>query len=267
MGEVIAMDIGGTHMRIALVRGRKIVKIEVIDTPKTKTIFLKTLCGLIDKYNSSKVRGIGIGIGGPVFNGKVLDTPNIPLKKFDLKKYVSKKYKKKVGVDNDVNCFALAELKAGSKDKNFILVAVGTGIGGGIVINGEIVRGRGYAGEFGVMNFGNRNWEDEWNESKKMIEKGFGKEVRFSDLLKKRSRKGDLILKKASADIAKGLASLDAAFDPEVFYLGGGIRESGRTFLKMIQKEYDERIFFKNRKKIKWVTLDNEGLIGASLLV
>lgn len=266
-GDVIAMDIGGTNMRCALVRGKKILKMEVKPTPKTKGAFLKQLCLMIDEYNSAKVKGIGIGIAGPVFGGKVLDTPNIALKKFDLKKFVQSKYKKKVAVENDARCFTLAELKLGQRSKNFIMIAIGTGIGGGIVLNGELVRGRGYVGEFGKMRIGKNCWEEEWGKIKKIVRKEYGKEKLFSDLLKKRTKKGDLILNDAAKIIALGVSSIDNAFDPDIFYLGGGIKESGNAFLKMIQKEYEKQIFFNNKKKIKWGSIKNEGLIGASLLV
>jgi predicted NBD/HSP70 family sugar kinase len=267
MRDVIAFDIGGTHMRCALVRGRKIIDMEVHDTPKTRKDFFKRFDAMVGKFNSSKVKGIGVGIAGPVYNGVVLDTPNLVLKKFDLKSYIKKKYKKRAGVANDADCFALAELKVGAKLKNFILITVGTGIGGGIVIDGKVYNGKGYGSEFGLMKTGKLSFEEKWRLNKKAAKKEFGKNVLFNDLVKKKSRKSDLILRRSASDLGKGIASLISIFDPEAVFIGGGIRESGNYFLNMIRKETGKNISFGNKKKIMWTTLDNQGLIGASLLV
>ena len=84
--QIVALDIGGTSMRVALVHKNKILRYIQIPTPKTKKEFLKKLYWLIESVNSRKVKGIGIGIAGPLSDGKILNAPNIPLKNFDLKK-------------------------------------------------------------------------------------------------------------------------------------------------------------------------------------
>ncbi|MCH7850248.1 MAG: ROK family protein [Nanoarchaeota archaeon] len=271
MVEKIAMDIGGTHMRVALVRGKKIVKKKIVDTPKTKTAFLNILCGLIDLYNSSKVVGIGIGIAGPVRNGKVFDGPNLPLKNFDMKKYIERKYKKRVEIANDVDCFALSELKLGSRKKNFIFIAFGTGIGGGIVRGGKLYVGNGYASEFGRMKLGSKkkSWEDEWTEVKKKIKREFGARTLISDLVKKRSRKGDVLLGDVSLVIGRGIAALVNKLDVRVVYIGGGVREAGSGFLRMInavvKKELGSKVW--RNVDVSWGSIKDGGLSGAGLLV
>ena len=156
--SVIAFDIGGTNMRCALVRKNKIVDYVQVPTPKTKDNFIKKMEEFIKKFDSPKVHGIGIGIAGSVNKGKLINAPNLPVKHFDFKKHFQKKFRKTVEVANDASCFALAELELGSKLDNFILITIGTGIGGGIIANGKIYHGSGYGVELGHIIVRKKAW-------------------------------------------------------------------------------------------------------------
>ena len=92
---------------------------------------------------------MGTGEPGPLENGIIKNPPNLPLRNFNLKKELEKRFHKKVVIENDVHCVALAEAKLGCKKKNFVVLAFGTGIGGGIIIEGKLYTGQGYAGELG----------------------------------------------------------------------------------------------------------------------
>ncbi|MGD9276103.1 MAG: ROK family protein [Candidatus Pacearchaeota archaeon] len=265
--EALAFDIGGTHMRVAIARGRKIYNYEKCSTPKNKILFLKKIEDLILKFDLKKIKGIGIGIAGPVKDGVVKNPPNLPLRNFDLKKYLEKKFKKKVKIKNDVECSTLAELKHGINAKNFILVAIGTGIGGGIIVNEKNYRGRGYGGEFGRMYVRDKKWEDLWKETCKKIKREFGEQKFLKDLVKMKSQRSEKILDEAADYIGEGIASLISAFDPEIVLIGGGIKNSGNLFLKKIKKSVLKYSTLPKKTPIRWTTLKHPGVLGASMLV
>ena len=112
---------------------------------------------LIEGLRTKDVKGVGIGVPGLVSHpeGKVLTLPNIPgAKNVSLKEMLQKRLKLPVCIENDANCFALAEaLQGAGKGENIVLgITMGTGVGGGIVIEGKLFRGaHGFAGEIGHM--------------------------------------------------------------------------------------------------------------------
>ncbi|MCW8965355.1 MAG: ROK family protein, partial [Candidatus Pacearchaeota archaeon] len=253
--KVIAFDIGGTSIRAALVKNNKIIEYFKIPTPKKKKLFLEKIDELVKKFNSISVKGIGVGIPSPVKDGVVKNAPNIALKNFDLKKYLQKKYKKKVEIKNDAGCFALAEAKLGTKSDNFILVTLGTGIGGGIVINGEEYRGTGYGAEFGHMYLRDKEWESLWKNTRKKIKREFKEQILIKDLVRMKSKKAENILDEAADYLGQGIASLISAFDPEVVLIGGGLRESGHSFLKQIRRKVKKYSFLPKTTPIHWTKL------------
>ena len=145
MAQVIAVDVGGTNLRVALVEGKKILKLIKRKTPRDN--FVEELIKEISKLINSNVRGIGIGTPGFFDKGKFVNSPNLKIPG-NLIKIVERKFKKKVFVENDGNCVALAELKYGVKKKNFLVLTIGTGIGGGIVIDGKMYKGMEETREF-----------------------------------------------------------------------------------------------------------------------
>jgi len=189
----IGVDIGGSKINIIVWNGRK-----VIDNWQAKEVSLAKLKEGISYFNILKV---GIGVAGVLDykTGRLLNSPN--LKFFEglcLKKFLNRD----VRFDNDVNCFLRAEAKLGSARgyKNVLAVVMGTGIGGAIIINKELIyKGEhGSAGEFGSMVLKDgKTWEELYKESK-----------------------GNT---RDQAQIhAFGFANLINIFDPEIIVLGGG---------------------------------------------
>ena len=268
MGKrIIAFDIGGTSIRCSTVENNKILEYYKIPTPKIKKEFLERINELIKKFNSPKISGIGVGIAGVVENGIVKNAPNLGLKNFNIKSYLENKYHKKVFVSNDVNCFALAESIIGVQNKNFILIAFGTGIGGGIVIGGKTYRGLGYGAEFGHMYFEGKHWEKTWQENRDQIKKEFGDNILFKELIKMKNAKAKKLLEDITESMGIGIASLIDAFDPETVVIGGGIREAGKPFLDLLNKKIRKYSFLPKKTPITWTKLDHPGTLGASLLV
>lgn len=266
--KVIAFDIGGTSIRCGLLRGRKILKFVQCPTPKSRKPFLEKIVSLAEDFMEVGVSGIGVGFPSPVKDGVVKNPPNVKLKNFDLKKYLEKKFGKRVEVANDVSCVALAELKLGIKSKNFFVIALGTGIGGGVVIDGKLYRGgSGYGTEIGHIIIRGKDFESLWKETKKKIEKEFGKGVLVRDLCKMKDREADKILEEASEYLGEGIASVISVLDSEIVVLGGGIRDSGRVFLKMVNRSVAKYSFLPKKVRVVFGKVDEPGVIGASLLL
>lgn len=265
--KVIAFDIGGTSTRIAIVENYKIKKYVSVPTPKERNLFIKTIEDLIEDFLDSSVEGIGIGIASPIKNGKIMNAPNLALKNFDLKKHLEKKFKVKVGVKNDAGCVALAESKIGFKKNNFLIITLGTGIGGGIVANGVEYRGEGFGAEFGHIFIRGVEWESLWKGMRRKMKEEFGQETLVRDLVKMRDKKAKKLLTEAADFMGEGIASLISVLDPEAVLIAGGLKESGNKFLVQINKAVEKYNFLPKKTPVIWTKVNHPGIIGASLLV
>ncbi|MFA5060863.1 MAG: ROK family protein [Candidatus Pacearchaeota archaeon] len=271
MGDkIIAIDLGGTNLRVALVEDNKVKEYIKSPTPKEKEELLYVMCKNISKLFSKDVRGIGVASAGPLEKGIILNPPNLPFKNFNLKKYLKKKFKTRVEVANDADCVAIAESKLGCKKNNFFILTIGTDIGGGIIVDSELFNGRGLGGElghiildngkrFGVLAAGKR--------LKKLTKEKFGKELLINDLIKIKDKKAKEILEELSEYLGQGIASLINVFDPEIVVLSGGVKESGKNYLKMIQESTKKYVATNRKVKIVWSKLEHPGILGASLLI
>lgn len=254
--EVVAVDLGGTNLRVALVMGNKILKYVKKKTPKNQNKLLKEMVDSISSIITKKVKAIGVGSPGPLANGIIKNPPNLPFKNFNLKKFLQKKFRKPVVIENDAKCVAYSEAKFGCRKKNFIILTLGTGIGGGIIINNKLFKGsHGYAGELGHIVLDNgKYFESLWKEKKGNIK----------ELFKNKDKKK---LDKISKYIGQGIASMINAFDPEIVILMGGAREAGQPFLNMIKKHTKKYVALPEMPDIQWSKLEHPGILGASLLV
>ncbi|MCK5149622.1 ROK family protein [Candidatus Pacearchaeota archaeon] len=268
--EVIAVDLGGTNLRVALVKNNKIIKYIKNKTPKEKQKLLTKLCDSIKQLTNKNIKGIGVAYAGIVEKGVIKKTPNLPLKNFNLKKFIQNKFKINVEIENDANCTALAEEKLGIKKKNFIVLTLGTGIGGGIIINGKLYSGKGYGAELGHIILDNGKFFEDLASGKivnKLSKECFGKEYTIKELIKKKNYKSKKILDKISKYLGQGIVSLINIFDPEIVILSGGIKETGKPFLNMIKKEIKKYRFLPRQTPVKWTKLKHAEILGASLLI
>lgn len=271
MGDkIIGVDLGGTNLRVALVKNNRVKCYIKNPTPKNQEELLRVMCESISKLFSKDVRGIGVASAGPLEKGIILNPPNLPFKNFNLQKYLKKKFKTRVEIANDADCVAIAELKRGCRKKNFFILTIGTDIGGGIIIDGRLFNGRGLGGElghiildkgkrFGVLAAGKR--------LKQLTKEKFGRELIVNELIKRNDKKSKEILEELSEYLGQGIASLINVFDPEIVVLSGGVKESGRKYLKMIKKSIKKYIATKRKVKIMWSKLEHPGILGASLLI
>lgn len=268
MKPIIAIDLGGTNLRIALIKNRKILKYLKVRTPETpKGIKLK-IFELVGDYVSKDVRGIAVAVPGIVKDGIIKGIPNLPLKNYNIKKALRDKFRVPVVVKNDADCVAFAELKLGCKKRNFIVLTLGTGIGGGIIIDGKLYRGEGYGGELGHIILDRGKDFESLAASRRLrsvTTKVFGKSKLFSELFKIRDVKASKILEEFTDYYGQGIASLVNCFDPEVVILAGGVSECGDKFLRMVRKHSAKYFHFPKRTPIIWSKLKHPGVLGASL--
>jgi len=166
--HVIAIDLGGTNIRVALVKGQRIVDKIQIPTRvyKKKEQLLEGIMGAVKvllknaKRPKSKILGIGIGTAGLVDSQKGIIHHLVNIsgwKNVHIKKIFEKALNLPTYVDNDVNVMALAEgvFGAGKGASNILCITVGTGVGAGIIIDKQLYRGSSLsAGEIGHMPLG-----------------------------------------------------------------------------------------------------------------
>jgi glucokinase len=156
----VGVDVGGTRIAVGLVeRKGRVIKDAKRLTPKTGPFaVIDTIIDLVEEVEAgtqpSEVAGIGIGIPGQIdfLRQSVEFCTNLPLAGVDVRSLIMSRRKQEVTVDNDGNLAALGEARYGAAKgaRDFIMITVGTGVGGGIFINGEPFRGsRGLGSEIG----------------------------------------------------------------------------------------------------------------------
>jgi glucokinase len=259
---IIGVDIGGTEIKAGIVSNNKILKKAVLKTGKTKKEVVNNILKSINRLFSKKIKAIGVGCPGPADyeKGIIGKTPNLPLKGVNLKKIISKKFKKRVVISNDANCFVLGEAIR-LKKRNAVGLTLGTGVGGGIVINGKLYRGNGNAGELGhcTIKFdgpkGIINGDLESYISAKAIRRDYGKSP---DRLKSGKAWNSV-----GEKLGIGISNLINAFDPDVIVLGGGISRAFNLFKNGMNKEINKRAI----RKVPIVKgKEDSGIIGAACL-
>lgn len=272
MKDIIALDIGGSGIKAGLIRNKKIVKKIKIDTQvsKGKKRILENIVKSIEEVRDGKIKAIGIGCPGPADykEGKILNPPNLkPINNFNLKEFLEKKYKVKVRMDNDANCASLAEI-INRKEKNFVILTLGTGIGSGVIMNRKLFD----QSELGHIIIDNENYLEDLASGtavKKRARKDFGKKMWLIDLVNL-AKKGDKKAKKAVKDIGEylglGVASIANSFNPEVIVLTGGMRDGGSYFLNIVKEKMKEKTLV-DTKRIEFSKIRDAGLIGAASLV
>jgi len=234
---------------------------------------MKSLFGAIDKVLTADVAGIGIGMPGFMDSesGEILLINNIPsFNGFSVKQAVAKQFKLPVFQSNDANCFALGEawFGAGMKYKNMVGVTLGTGLGGGIIINRKIHTGlAGGAGELGCFSFKGGIVEDTCSAA--LFANKYQKSG--ADLFKA-AKTGDeealAAFNELGNNIGEMLRTIMFILAPEAFVIGGSITGAWEFIEKPIRAELDKfpvKLIGDKTELVK-AELDNAGLYGAAAL-
>lgn len=284
--KIIGIDIGGTTIKADLYDDlgtslNQFKEIEtIIDYDLGTNQILNQVCDLIGEYILNySIDGVGISTAG-VVNA---NTGEIIYAGYTIPGYIGVNFtseiEKRFGlstfVENDVNCAALGELwKGQAKDKkNVVMVTIGTGIGGSIIVNGQIVNGFNYtAGEVGYIPIGNSDWQSKASTTalihlyqKKSLKTNQTGRTFFTDL-----SSGDKVAKETFEifveNLTKGLLTISYLLNPEILILGGGILAKKDILLPEIQSSLAKNVM-DNRflpKNVVAATLGNEaGRIGA----
>ncbi|MQQ65441.1 sugar kinase [Streptococcus sp. HMSC074B11] len=284
--KIIGIDIGGTTIKADLYDDfgtslNQFKEIEtIIDYDLGTNQILNQVCDLIGEYILNySIDGVGISTAG-VVNA---NTGEIIYAGYTIPGYIGVNFtseiEKRFGlstfVENDVNCAALGELWKGQAQdkKNVVMVTIGTGIGGSIIVNGQIVNGFNYtAGEVGYIPVGNSDWQSKASTTalihlyqKKSLKTNQTGRTFFTDL-----SSGDKVAKETFEifveNLTKGLLTISYLLNPEILILGGGILAKKDILLPEIQSSLaknamDNRFLPKN---VVAATLGNEaGRIGA----
>jgi len=260
---VIGIDLGGTKIKVGVVSDNKIIKKIVVETGKTKEEIIKNIINSLVTLFDQKIVAIGIGSPGSADykRGIIGDTPNLPLKGINLKKIIFNKFKKKVIMANDASCFVLGE-SIRLKKINIVGLTLGTGVGGGIVIDGKLYTGKGNAGEFGHCTIKYDGLKGKWNQgelesylSAKAIKNIYGQEP--TELSQKNWDDYGKLL-------GISIVNLGHTFDPDVVVLGGGVANAFDLFKTSMNKEIKNRAM-NNIKVIKGK--EDSAILGAAALV
>ncbi len=233
--RILAIDVGASKLEFGVWQaGRfKVMGRQELEKSTDAACLLQVI-GELAKLHQP--RAIGLALPGFVVRGKILHLPN--LAKVNVNTFASGLHRLGIPVDieNDVKCMALAEWKERRcrKDDDFILIAPGSGIGGAIVRNGKLVRGKGgMAGEFGHMPM--RDEKGKMSEYETLaaglgIEKKYGKAGWDAKrILHSREPKAWQLSEQAAISFGTGLALLANALDPGVILVCGS---AGRGYMR-----------------------------------
>jgi len=310
----IGIDIGGTNVPSAIIDENG----KIIHTIHKKTVanegpdgviqrIIDSVNDLVKYFNESIKDGklIGVGIGAPGTldhkKGMVITSPNLPnWKNIPLVDRISSKIKMPVFIDNDANCAAIAEhwIGAAKGTQNAILLTLGTGVGGGIIINNKIYRGsHGTAGELGHITIsingnkcacGNFGCLEAYASANAAI-------ARAKEKLKSNDAVSSLKTKEPSDITAKeiylhaeqgdklaqsvliesgmflgiGIATFANIFDPDTIIIGGGFAGAEKYLIPAAIDEAYKRSFRSIMDNIKITAAklgNNAGMIGAAKL-
>ena len=283
--NILAIDIGGTMIKYGLVSsGGEILSTDKIETEAEKGLenILNKIDNIFKRYKKNNPVGIAVSGTGQINGmiGKVIGgNPIIPnWIGTNLVKILEEKYNLPAVLENDVNCVALGEkwIGAGKDLSNFICLTIGTGIGGGIILNNQLFRGENFvAGEFGHILIKKGEFEQFASTTAliRLVKERTGKTLNgkeIFDLEKKEIVEYQEVISKWIENLTDGLSSIVYCFNPANIILGGGVIGQGEPLINRIKNSLFKKIGpqFKEKLNIIQAKLgNNAGMIGASYLL
>lgn len=310
----IGVDLGGTNIAVGIVDDRcrlKLQKSKLTRRQRQPEAIIKDIIELISEvikdYGITKeeIKAVGIGIPG-LFNpdtGEVIQCVNLNWKDVQLKEPMEKAFGIPTFIDNDATLAGLAEYEAGAmkNKKSGVFITLGTGVGGGVIIDGKIHTGfNGVASEIGHMIVGENYYDCNCgrngcletfasstaliNYTKKLM-KEEKKETIITKIIDENIDKldGKVIFEAAFKEdeianqavdrmvkyLAIGIVNIVSVIDPEIFVIGGGLSKAGEFLLDKIRREATKNKYYRTLSigKIVLAELGNEaGIIGAAML-
>ncbi|MCX6706815.1 MAG: ROK family protein [Candidatus Woesearchaeota archaeon] len=278
---VVGIDIGGSKIAAGLVSRNKVLNKKIIPTPKTSRELLSAIIRMIEDVgiNQKHAKGIGIGVAGSVDSkGNWLKSPNIPcVNNLPLKRILEKRFHKRVEINNDANCFALEEALAGAgkKSRSVFGLILGTGTGGGIVIDRKLYNGADFlAGEVGMINYKGKSIGDFCSAVFiRLMAAEYGlkttKPKEVAELALKGNGKAKKIYEQFGENVGYLLSIIVCALNPDIIVIGGGLSGSFGLFRKSMLKSMKENLFYKGTWKTRVVKSASKeaGIAGAAALL
>ena len=283
--NILAIDIGGTMIKYGLVSSDG----KILSTNKIKTEASKGLNNILNKidnifkgYKENNPVGIAVSGTGQINGmiGKVIGgNPIIPnWIGTNLVKILEEKYNLPAVLENDVNCVALGEkwIGAGKDLSNFICLTIGTGIGGGIILNNQLFRGENFvAGEFGHTLIKKGEFEQFASTTAliRLVKEKTGKILNgkeIFDLEKKEIVEYQEVISEWIENLTDGLSSIIYCFNPANIILGGGVIGQGEPLINRIKNSLFKKIGSQFKEKLNIIQAklgNNAGMIGASYLL
>lgn len=273
----IAIDLGGTSIRACRFEDDGIAG-EVLRRPcpaqGTQQEVVDSLCGLVDELFNKDVASIGIAVPAIVDTrrGIVYNVCNIPSwKEVHLKEEMERRYHVPTLVDNDVNCFTLGLQHdgEGAAYNSFVGIAIGTGLGMGIVIDGQLYRGANTcAGEVGSIPYLKSDFEH--------YTSSLFLRARTADtgmVLAKKAADGEAealgIFREMGRHLGKLLQVVVYTYDPEAIIIGGGLAHAANYFDRSMRQSLIEGFPYPHvlhRLRIAYTRLDDANLYGTQYL-
>jgi len=244
----IGFDVGGTHIKHGVIdeNGNELTE-DQFDTPEDEETFRQKWREVVEAYQKEhEIAGIGVSFPGHIntHTGEAAKAGALDyLDNVNLYELFSELTDLPVTAENDANCAALGELwrGAGRDYDHFVCITLGTGIGGGIVVGGDLWRGSHYrAGEFGVMPVGNKGEGMHEVASAKGLMTACRRALAVSEEEMPKGEElfermeNDLHLREAVEEwarfLSRGVYSVISMFDPQVVLIGGGISEQKKIY-------------------------------------
>lgn len=309
MNYCFGVDIGGTTVKMGLFQtdGVLLEKWEIpTRTENGGEMILpdvaKSIGEVCEKRSLEKdaIEGIGIGVPAPVTEaGIVKNTANLGWGYKEVKREMEELTNLKVRMGNDANVAALGEmwLGAGKGEENIVMVTLGTGVGGGVILNGRPLVGTNgaggeighicvnetetkkcgcgntgcleqYASATGIARLAAEHLEEDKKDSLLRGQEKVDAKAVF-DALKEGDGLAEDVVEEFGRYLGYALANIAVVVDPAVIVIGGGVSKAGEILLSYVEKNYMKRAFFANKEvKFKLAELGNDaGICGAAKLI
>lgn len=303
----IGVDLGGTTVKVGVCdsEGKLVHKYEDVTGVEEGTTAIvdniaKYVRIVVDQAGLQwdQIEGIGAGIPGfmDIEGGIVKLSPNLGFKNAPIKAMLEERLGKPIAINNDANVAALGEVWAGAGKghRNVVCYTLGTGVGGGIIIDGKIYQGSGMAGELGHIaivpdleaiqcNCGQRGCLETVSSATGIIRMAKDAIARgdrtpfamLDDITAKdvfdAAKQGDdaslRIIQRAAHYLAKSMALVSVVLNPQRFIVGGGVSRAGDILFDAIKEQYHELApqVVQEGVDIVPATLGNDaGMIGAA---
>ena len=303
---VFGVDIGGTSVKLGLfdVEGNVLDKWEI--PTRTENGGEKILPDIADSIREKMkqidkdfVAGVGVGAPGPVDGkGIVHRAVNLGWGTFSIKDTLEDLLNMPVMAGNDANVAALGEMWMGGGQgyRDLVVVTLGTGVGGGIIIDGKMLTGAtGAGGEIGhihvndeeeeICGCGNKGCLEQYSsatgitrlanqllassDKDSVLRGGEVSAKTVFDAVKERDPLAVEVAEKFGKYLDDGLASIACVVNPEAIVIGGGVSKAGEILIDFIRPHYEKNVFHGSRQvKFSLATLGNDaGIYGAAKLV